>query len=255
MKGTVAGTVAERFNDNHAVPRYELEEWRGSYGVVAGITGREGGFDLSLAGGAPVSVVNARWRAFRDDVAQQFPGTVASRQQHGARIGIHEEPFSGLLVDEGLDGHATRVTGILLAITVADCIPIYLLHPGSGSVALLHAGWRGTAKGILPAGIERLCGVAGAEASDILMHCGVGICGDCYEVGPEVIKAVTGKQNGRPGQLDLRGVLTEQALELGIGQVSCSTWCSAHHGERFHSHRRSSGGGERMVAYLGRPMT
>ena len=55
----------------------------------------------------------------------------------------------------------TTAPGVLLTVTVADCVPVYLVVPGRG-VALLHAGWRGTAGGILRAGVERLLAVTGA---------------------------------------------------------------------------------------------
>jgi copper oxidase (laccase) domain-containing protein len=53
--------------------------------------------------------------------------------------------------------------------------------------------------------------------------------------------------------VDLRGVLAEQARDLGVEQVTISPWCSAHDRERFFSHRASRGGEGRMVAYLGLP--
>ena len=57
---------------------------------------------------------------------------------------------------EGVDGHATGVPGLMLYVTVADCVPIYLLNGKTGSVALLHSGWRGTAGSILTWGVELL---------------------------------------------------------------------------------------------------
>jgi copper oxidase (laccase) domain-containing protein len=83
------------------------------------------------------------------------------------------------------------------------------------------------------------------------MHCGVGICGECYEVGPEVATRF-----GRSGtiRLDLRAALAQQARELGIDDVSISPWCSAEGRDRFFSHRASGGRDGRMIAYLGRPL-
>jgi copper oxidase (laccase) domain-containing protein len=82
------------------------------------------------------------------------------------------------------------------------------------------------------------------------MHCGVGICGDCYEVGSEVADRF-----GLAGasHLDLRDLLAQQAHGLGIRDISVSPWCSAEGRDRFFSHRASGGRDGRMVAYLGRP--
>jgi purine-nucleoside/S-methyl-5'-thioadenosine phosphorylase / adenosine deaminase len=123
--------------------------------------------------------------------------------------------------------------------------------PGRG-VALLHAGWRGTAGGILGRGIDRLLKETGGSATDIVMHCGVGICGSCYEVGSEVMTACGLLANGAgPWHLDLREQLMSQATSLGVKSVTHSAWCSAHDRPTFYSHRASGGTDGRMVAYTG----
>jgi copper oxidase (laccase) domain-containing protein len=86
------------------------------------------------------------------------------------------------------------------------------------------------------------------------MHCGVGICGDCYEVGSEVLEGVGLRGDGRgPWTVDLRERLAVQARSLGVDALSSSAWCSAHHRPLFFSHRASRGTDGRMVAYLGLP--
>ena len=61
-------------------------------------------------------------------------------------------------------------------------------------------------------------------------------------------------RDGRgPWTVDLRERLADQAARLGIGEVTASTWCSAHHRPLFYSHRASRGTDGRMVAYLGIP--
>jgi len=54
-----------------------------------------------------------------------------------------------------------------------------------------------------------------------------------------------------PWHLDLRTTLADQAGSLGVTRISQSTWCSAHHRDRFYSHRASGGRDGRMVAFLG----
>jgi YfiH family protein len=234
------------------VPRFELPDWRQRFRVVAGLTGQGGspGFNLGLAGATtPVGVVMDRWQAFRAALPG-FSAVVVSRQVHGSEI-LWQDGGRGLVIHAGADGHATDRTGQLLAVTVADCIPVYLVDPTRRAIALLHAGWRGTAAGILRAGIALLVS-RGTQIDDLLMHCGVGICGPCYEVGSEVFLGcgMAVPHSGR-GPLDLRALLAKQASELGIRNVSISQFCSRHDGELFFSHRGSGGGEGRMVAYLG----
>ena len=247
--------LMERSGGEAPVPRFELEEWRSTYGVVAGITGRAGAFDLGLTSSDSMRIVMDRWITVLSWHDSGFSGVVVSFQPHGSAVGVHRSGWQGVTVASSLDGHATDVPGVLIGVTVADCIPIYLLHPGTGAVAVLHAGWKGTAAGILERGIEALCDLASATVGELLMHCGVGICGTCYEVGSEVYQAVTGCTASGPRQLDLRAVLTDQALALGLKHVTASGWCSAHSEDRFYSHRASGGSAGRMLAYIGRPVT
>lgn len=247
MSGAII-EVAEVSVGDAAVPRLELTDWAERYGLVAGITTRP--LSLGLWSDEPVGQVIGRWRAFRAAFGARFPAIVLSHQVHGTEVHWHETLPAGWLILDGIDGHASGERGVLLTITVADCVPVYLTVPQNGAIALLHAGWRGTAGGVLSRCVALLTARGFAKVTDIVMHCGVGICGECYEVGSEVADRF-----GRPGasHLDLRDILAQQARGLGIRDVSISPWCSAEDRDRFFSHRASGGRDGRMVAYLGRP--
>jgi copper oxidase (laccase) domain-containing protein len=236
-----------------SVPRFEIPDWRERYGVVAGITGRGNGFDLGLASPDSTARVTARWRELFGALGDGFPCHAVGRQIHEATIARHDGGGFGWLIMDGVDGHLSTARGVLLCVTVADCVPVYLLHPPSGAVSLLHAGWRGIAAGILECGVERVLEAGNGAPSDIVMHCGIAICGSCYEVDSEVHAAVRGVAADR-GPLDLRAQLARRAQSLGITRLTSSGWCSAHDGDRFFSHRRSRGSDGRMVAYLGVPL-
>ena len=112
---------------------------------------------------------------------------------------------------------------------------------------------------MLQQGVELLQREAFVTAPELVMHCGVSICGSCYEVGSEVLERLTpehrpGVRTEDPaGHVDLRGVLVRQAAELGITEASVSPWCSAHDRAHFFSHRASGGRDGRMIAYVGVP--
>lgn len=229
------------------VPRFEIPDWREKYGVVAGITGR--GFDLGLWSSEPVGEVMNRWLTFRREM-QDFHATVLGRQVHGVEV-MSLDAGRGWIQVDSIDGWTTVTPGVLLTVTVADCIPVYLVVPEKG-VALLHAGWRGTAGGILARGVHQLCDRTGSSQADVLMHCGAGICGTCYEVGYEVMQGCGAPAEGQgPWLLDLREQLTRQARKLGLTRSTASAWCSAHDRSSFYSHRASRGSDGRMVAYIG----
>jgi YfiH family protein len=232
----------------------ELAEWAARYGVVAGITTRGRGFSLGLWSEENVGQVMTRWRALRAAFQPRFPALLLSHQVHGAEVRWQRHAAAGWLILDGIDGQATGTPGLLLTITVADCIPVYLTVPHKRVVALLHAGWRGCAAGILERGVEVLKSTGFARGPEIIMHCGVGICGSCYEVGSEVLTALGRGPAVAPGHVDLRAVLVRQAQALGLTTISVSPWCSAHERDRFFSHRASGGRDGRMVAYVGLPL-
>lgn len=239
------------------VPRWEIPGWRERFGVVAGITGRGGedgrGFDLGLWTDASVGEVMTRWRAFRR-AEPGFPGTVLATQVHGGSVVSHGE-IEGWSQLEGHDGHVTGSPGVLLTVTVADCVPVYLIDPVRRVIGLLHSGWRGTSAEILHAGLEVMVQRFGVDVANVVMHAGIAICGPCYEVGSEVMAGCGLPTDGAgPWHLDLRAVLAGQARRLGIKKISTSQWCSSHDRPRFYSHRGSGGRDGRMVAYLGMPV-
>jgi purine-nucleoside/S-methyl-5'-thioadenosine phosphorylase / adenosine deaminase len=236
------------------VPRISIADWEGRFGVVAGVTtrgaaGDEADFDLRRYAASPE--VRRRWAALAEELG--FEGIAASRQVHGTEVRWHNEA-QGVSVITGVDGHATGRPGILLAVTLADCIPIYLVDPVARAVALLHSGWRGSAADMLGAGLAILRARAGSAVENVVVHCGVGICGDCYEVGSEVLEACGAPVvHGVSGHLDLRSVIRQQAEAAGVAEISTSPRCSAHENVTFFSHRGSRGADGRMVAYLGIP--
>lgn len=231
-------------------------------GLVAGITvrrdlpgaeSRRGGeLDFGLSTGGDMSSLSRRYSGLATGLG--FESAVAVRQVHGSRLVMVEgPPPAGFRVLDEADGIVTRLAGLLLAVTVADCVPVFVMSPGAGTLALLHAGWRGTAGGVLPAGIQSVVSKAACAAADLVVYLGPAICGACYEVGPEV----TGEfaDPGRvPGHLDLRHVLAGQAAAAGVrpesvlSSVECTLCCS----RRFHSHRGHGEKGGRMAAFVGR---
>jgi YfiH family protein len=215
------------------------------------VTGRgpDEAFDLSFFSGTPAATVWLRWRAVRD--AARFRSVAHARQVHGSRILVHNALTAGILLADAADGHLTRAPGLLLAVSIADCVPVFLVHPEQRVIALLHAGWRSIADGIVERGLETLCREAGTDARHVHCHLGPAICGRCYEVGPEVHEALGLPRPERNLPVDLRSLLSQQAIALNVpaGQISVSEFCTRCNGEHFFSHR--GGSPERQMALLG----
>ncbi len=214
------------------------------FGVSALVTTRAAG-DLGMSGSAPVAEVMARWKALRDALGN--PARFASAHQvHGAHIVEYGGGWTGWLRSDAADGHFAPERGIGFAVTVADCVPVFVAH-ASGAIALLHAGWRGTAAGILPAAMRRFA-ERGLSPTELNVHLGPAICGDCYEVSPDVYREITGRSVDRPTPVDLRSVLADQGRAAGVHQITISEQCTRCDNDCFFSHRAGDTG--RQVAAM-----
>ena len=123
--------------------------------------------------------------------------------------------------------------GPRLAVSIADCVPVFIAHP-SGAIALLHSGWRGTAARIVERAID-LLESRGIPRASCSLHCGPSICGDCYEVSPDVYRAAHGARRRRsrrrstcepssPTRPDSRGV---RGISMQRGARAATTIASS----------------------------
>ncbi len=231
--------------------------------LVQGITGRAADLDFSdFSGPRPLRrggeheppetpVAPHGWR--RLVAATGVPAVARCRQVHGRDlVSPDTELPAGMHVLGEADALITRRSGILLAVTVADCVPVYLVDPETRLIGLAHAGWRGTAAGVVDATLRALRD-RGSTLGSLYVHLGPAICGECYEVGPEVIAALGGSGDG-PSRVDLRRHIAEAAVAAGVDprRMTISNRCTRCEADAFFSYRGGDRGG-RMCAYLGWP--
>jgi hypothetical protein len=171
------------------------------------------------------------------------------RQVHGSTVlTLSHEPEQ--LIEA--DGHATSVRGLAPMVLTADCLPIVIA--GGGAVAVVHAGWRGLAGGVVAEGVAAVDGLGHGDA-ELVAAIGPGAGPCCYEVGEEVHEAFGADgENARNGQnLDLKAIARAQLHAAGVGvvhDVQLCTICSE--AALFFSHRRDRGvtGRQAGVAWL-----
>lgn len=216
-----------------------------AFGIRAFTTTRAAG-TYGMHGPEPVSEVMPRWYALVDELRPVASRFATARQVHGARVIVHSSDWEGWLRAAEADGHAAPGRGTASAVSVADCVPIFVAHP-AGATALLHSGWRGTTARILDQGVAALAH-RGFVASELRVHLGPAICGTCYEVSPDVYRQLTGKEVRAPSTIDLRTLLADRARKLGVRHLSISPWCTRCHNERFFSHRGGDTG--RQIAVI-----
>lgn len=237
---------------------HRFSDWEAvAPGIVAGITavpegdGVGSGSDFGLKTGGALADVLERYGRLLQMTGMER--AVVARQVHGTVVRRVESPLpSAAHVAGEADGLVTSSPGLLLAATAADCVPVFIADVRGRCIGLVHAGWRGTAAGILERGIEALKDHYDVPAADLSVFLGPAICGSCYEVGTEVLRAL-GRQGDAPACVDLRSELAAGAVAAGIpaARVARSGWCTRCGPERFHSHRASGAGAGRMAAFLG----
>lgn len=217
------------------------------WGVRALATTRAAG-SFGTASAEPVADVLGRWDALLAHAAGDGVDRFATaRQVHGADLVEHVRGWRGWLRGPAADGHVAPGRGTACAVTVADCVPVYLAHP-SGAVALLHSGWRGTAAGILGAALRRLA-AHGCAASDLRVLLGPAICGACYMVSPDVYGQLAGRVPDGPAEIDLRALLAQQARAAGVRAVFATDACTKCDHLVYYSHRAGDAGRQLGVLY------
>jgi YfiH family protein len=215
----------------------EVVESFAELGITAFTTGRGAG-TFGMHSDEPIRDVMARWSALRARLGGARLATAA--QVHGVDVLEHEAGWSGWLRADSADGHLALAGGTAMAVTVADCVPVFIAHP-SGATAILHSGWRGTAAHITERAIQRLA-AHGVAPEELRVHCGPAICGRCYEVSADVAMQLTGRDPGHAVTVDLRELIARRVRELGVRHVSSSPYCTRCDNDRFFSHRAGDPG-------------
>jgi YfiH family protein len=206
-------------------------------GYVVALTTRAGGvseppydsLNLTIGTGDDRARVEENRRIACETVGVPSDSLVFNRQVHSptvhrAHAGTRGEPGDGLWTDE---------PGMSMLAMSADCVPIAIARTdGRPALAVLHAGWRGLAEGIVASGVAALGAESGLAA---IVGPSIGPC--CYEVGPEV-SSLYDADLTRGRKLDL-WTASERALRAaGVARVQRVDLCTRCHPELFFSHRR-----------------
>jgi len=185
-------------------------------------------------------------------------------QVHGTDLLVIDSPnpeISHFLKLE-CDGIITNQPGIMIAVCVADCVPILLHDPVRGVVAALHAGWQGTVGNIAGKGVEAMASMFGSDTKDILAAIGPSISGCCYEVDAPVRSAFrkagaawdlyTRESGEGKWQLDLAAANRQQLIDAGVasGRIESEGLCVSCNQELFFSYRRDEGDTGRQVGFI-----
>lgn len=153
------------------------------------------------------------------------------------------------------DGLLTVVPGLTLVIQVADCAAVLLWDSQNKVIGALHAGWRGAAGDIVPAGLEKM-GKQGADHRNLKAFISPCISLKNFEVGEEVAcqfpnRFVDYEHFAKP-HVDLKGFLAHQLREGGLVEknIEISEGCTMEGITSFYSYRREEEQSGRMMALI-----
>ena len=250
--------------------------WRELDGVRALICapleeeGFTNGFSTRLAGVSPMQESALNLAGFNEDAAEnilenrrRFLKLFAGRwalagcwQMHGTDVRMVKDAADARPAEDGrgetiyCDAIISNAPNVLAGVKTADCVPILLGDPKTGSFAAVHAGWRGTFAGIVLYAIERLTKEYNSAPEDLRVALGPAAAACCYEVGSEIIEGFKERfaqaddlfTPTRPGhaRMDLLKANRDQLTAAGVSfdRIYTAPLCTMDRTDLFFSYRK-----------------
>lgn len=207
-------------------------------------------FSMGTAGNPELSgYVQDNRRKICEILGIKSENLAVPEQKHTDNIKIVSSPSEDV---SNCDGLITRERGLGLMLLFADCVPVILYAPDKHVVSVIHAGWRGTAKSIVPKALNIFEKEFNANVEEIQAVIGPAIGKCCYpvspEVGEELLSTVTKKnqdalytRNDNLINIDLKGLNAVQLKERGVKNIDVSDKCTSCANTIFYSHRAENG--------------
>lgn len=202
------------------------------------------------------------------------------RQCHSDGVVCLDRSAPGAPPEEG-DALITHRSGLLLAVQVADCLPVLIVDRSKRILAAVHAGWRGILAGVVPKTLERMRSRYASDPGHCLAVIGPSIGPCCYEVGQDVAAPFEEAFPGRPElwrdlqfpgralspeigpsedpnnsrrMLDLSAACRCQLETAGLPDKSIFSHppCTCCNRDAFYSYRADRGSTGRMLAAIGK---
>lgn len=225
-------------------------------GIAHGFTTRAAG-SMAPGGDATVSDLADRWAGAVAalDHRASVDQLVLMSQVHGGDVLEVRAPTGPGTTCAEVDAIVTAVPGLVLAVRVADCVPVLFAAPTA--VAAAHAGWRGVAAGVVPATMDALARFA--DRSAVVAIVGPHISGPAYQVGGEVVAGIEAAgvprdafavPDGDRYRVDLGAAVDVQLRAAGVERVHHLGCCTTE--DAFYSYRHDGRHTGRLAGLIGR---
>jgi YfiH family protein len=179
-------------------------------------------------------------------------------QQHTDKIAVVDHDLEPIIADAVV----TLRKDIVIGVKVADCVPVLIFEKTKGVIAAVHAGWRGTAAGILKKTVQTMIDRFHAVPGEMLLAIGPAIGRCSYGVDYDVMHAVTRAtgqgmyhtEKGGKYFLDLPSANRHQALSMGVPEdrIWVSGDCTFCNPDRYYSYRYAKGTTGRQGGFIAR---
>jgi len=182
----------------------------------------------------------------------------AVRQVHSREVLVVNGEEPDALAGLEADGMVTDQPDALLTVTVADCLPLFIVDRATGAFGLVHSGWKGT--GIVLEAMRLLRERFGTRPADISVTIGPGIGPCCYDVPEERAvdfasrfgaETVVRGADGKP-RLDLQSANVGLLEKAGVSEITIVTDCTACSPALGSFRRQGPSDFTLMLAYIGR---
>jgi polyphenol oxidase len=247
----------------------KVPEWDQYEDLLHGFLGRRGGrstgsyagLNLSFRVGDDAQVVKDNICDMKRAVGIHDARIITMKQVHGDHI---IELNTNNVKEAGeADGMVTAMREAYLGVLTADCVPVLFVVPQRKVAAVVHAGWRGTLRGIAAKMVRLLETNYGISPDEIQAALGPAIGACCYEIGEDVAKPLI-EQWGKIAQpslqardgkkfLDLRSLnraILERA-QVPARQIFSVGPCTSCATNEFFSYRRENQETGRQVSFIG----
>lgn len=222
--------------------------------------------NLGVSRGDDPENVLINYRRVADAAGLCLEGVVFSAQVHGDRVRVAAKEDAGIGLFRPApypaDATVTAVRGITPVVFTADCTPILLCDPETGAVGAVHAGWRGTANGILEKAVAAMVREYGTRPGDLVSAIGPAIGPECFECGPEVAQAMLDwfgpeaeallHRRGEKCFPDVKELNRLHLLRAGVDpqNIDVSAECTHCDAGRYWSHRRDGAARGSLAALI-----
>lgn len=260
---------------NQGVPYLVSERLEAAGGIAHGFSTRQGGvsggmwssLNLGVSRGDNPDHVRENYRRFLSAVGARGDVMVMSNQVHKDHVRVvtsadwKTDPYGKVTYEA--DGLMTATPGVSLVVFASDCIPVLLYDPERRVIAAVHAGWRGTASGIVTRAVDKMADVYDCRPENILAAIGPGICRHCFEthedvpnammaaMGTPVLHHVQIKENGK-FSVDLKGINAMRLEQAGLNpeNISVCDECPSCLSDKYWSHRKTGNNRGSMAAVI-----